>query len=327
MANCSVCNTPNVGEQRGTNGNDIFVRFDCPRCGVFVVTDVVADSALERAFLEVPLRRSLMSHTLRRMQTPDRATRSHLIRSADLPTFWREARLPTPLEQANNLILWIGDNQAAPAAWAETTVPAIAATIGLALAPGGNDSGALGWLQSQLDKEGLFRVQSGSGNRWVVMLEMEGWRRYEKLKEQRIESRTAFMALKFNEPVLERVVDECVRPALDRTAFKLRILTETQPAGLIDNQLRAALLAARFIISDLTHGSFGAYWEAGFGEGRGIPVIYMCEKGRWTVNKTHFDTNHMGTIVWEEDNLTKAQDNLVAMIRATLRAEAKQADD
>ena len=31
------------------------------------------------------------------------------------------------------------------------------------------------------------------------------------------------MALKFNEPALGRVVDECVRPALDRTAFKLRI--------------------------------------------------------------------------------------------------------
>lgn len=131
----------------------------------------------------------------------------------------------------------------------------------------------------------------------------------------------------FNEPALGRVVDECVRPALDRTAFKLRILTETQPAGLIDNQLRAALLAARFIISDLTYDSFGAYWEAGFGEGRGIPVIYMCEKGKWTVSKTHFNSNHMGTIVWDEDNLTKAQDNLVATIRATLRAEAKQADD
>jgi hypothetical protein len=70
---------------------------------VFVVTDVIADSALERAFIEVPLRRSLMSHTLRRMQTPDRAGRSHLIRSVDLPTFWTEARLP--FEQANKRAL------------------------------------------------------------------------------------------------------------------------------------------------------------------------------------------------------------------------------
>ena len=136
------------------------------------------------------------------MQTPDRATRSHLVRSADLSTFWREARLPTPLEQANNLILWIGDNQTAPAAWAETTVPAIAATIGLALTPGGNDSGALGWLQSQLDKEGLFRVQSGSGNKWVIMLEMEGWRRYEKLKEQKSKAGRLLWPLSLMNPLL-----------------------------------------------------------------------------------------------------------------------------
>jgi hypothetical protein len=242
----------------------------------------------------------------------------------NMPTFWSNIRLPTPLEQADNLILWMGDNQAASAVWLETTVPAIAATIGLAVTPEGNDSGPLGWLQSQLDKDGLFRVQGGSGTRWVVMLQMAGWKRYEELKKQRLESRTAFMALKFGQPVLTRLVEECVRPAVKRTGFDLRILTDPQAAGSIDNNLRAALLAARFVIADLTHDSFGAYWEAGFGEGRGIPVIYTCEKAKWADSKTHFDTNHMGTIIWDADNLTKAQNDLAATIRATLRAEAKQ---
>jgi hypothetical protein len=68
------------------------------------------------------------------------------------------------------LILWIGYNQAAPAEWAETTVPAIAATIGIAVSREGNDGGAFGWLQSQLDKAALFRVQEGTGNRLLMML-------------------------------------------------------------------------------------------------------------------------------------------------------------
>jgi hypothetical protein len=42
--------------------------------------------------------------------------------------------------------------------------------------------------------------------------------------------------------------------------------------------MRAAILASRFVISDLTHDSPGAYWEAGFGEGLGLPVIYTCER-------------------------------------------------
>jgi hypothetical protein len=54
---------------------------------------------------------------------------------------------------------------------------------------------------------------------------------------------------------------QCIRPAVKRTDFELRILTDQQGAGLIDNQIRAALLSARFVISDLTHGSYDAYWR------------------------------------------------------------------
>jgi hypothetical protein len=35
----------------------------------------------------------------------------------------------------------------------------------------------------------------------------------------------------------------------------------------------------------------------------------------------------MATIIWDGSDLKKAEDALVAMIRATLRAEAKQTDD
>jgi hypothetical protein len=56
-------------------------------------------------------------------------------------------------------------------------------------------------------------------------------------------------------------------------------------------------------------------------------VIYTCEKADWEKNKTHFDTNYMVTIIWDGSDLKKAQEDLVATIRATLRAEAKQTDD
>ena len=165
------------------------------------------------------------------------------------------------------------------------------------------------------------------GGKLSLMLEMAGWERYEALRKQRVDSRFAFMALKFGQRKVDRMVAECVRPAVARTGFELRILTDQQGAGLIDNQIRAALLSARFVISDLTQGSYGAYWEAGFGEGRGIPVIYTCEREEWDQNKTHFDTNHMLTIIWDVDNLKQAENALVAGIRATLRAEAKQTDE
>src|SRR5215470_16220437 len=68
----------------------------------------------------------------------------------------------------------------------------------------------------------------------------------------------------------------------------------------------------RFVVADLSHGSHGAYWEAGFAEGLGLPVIYTCEEDAWKERKTHFDTNHMLTILWNASQLTKAGDELTA---------------
>ena len=135
------------------------------------------------------------------------------------------------------------------------------------------------------------------------------------------------MAMKFNQPALDRVVEKCFRPAVKRAGFELRVLTDNQPAGSIDDQLRAAILASRFVVADLTHGSPGAYWEAGFGEGLGLPVIYTCEKTAWKEQGTHFDTNHLNTIIWDPEDLAEAENRLVATIRATFRADAKQMDD
>ena len=266
-----------------------------------------------------------MSHTLRRMQRSDN---KHLrvFSTDDLPSFWRAERLPAPLQQADNFIRWIGDNQQSPSAWTETTVGALAATIGIAVSRDAGNSQAWGWLHAQLKSKALYELQD-RGGKVALLLTMAGWEKYEQLKSASAESRTAFMAMKFGEAALNRAVDDCFRPAARRTGFELRVLDDQQGAGLIDDQIRAALLSARFVISDLTHGSHGAYWEAGFGEGRGIPVIYTCEKAAWEDRRTHFDTNHMVTILWDSNDLKKAEHALAATIRATLRGEANQVDD
>src|SRR5271170_2154815 len=116
MPNCIVCKTPNTTREPGVGD---FARFVCPRCGSFALSGT-AESALERMLAEMPIRRSLMSHTLRRMQRLDQK-QLHIIQNDELSTFWRDERLPSPLEQADNLILWIGDNQATPHAWVDGT--------------------------------------------------------------------------------------------------------------------------------------------------------------------------------------------------------------
>jgi hypothetical protein len=193
-----------------------------------------------------------------------------------------------------------------------------------------DDATGFAWLNTQLQLKNWYELTYRGNNVLALGLTMGGWERHEELKKTTAaESRVAFMAMKFGEADLNRAMDECFRPAVARTGFELRVLTDQQPAGLIDDQLRAAILASRFVIADLTHGNQGSYWEAGYGEGLGRPVIYTCEKSAWDKNRSHFDTNHLVTIIWNLSDLKTAENRLAATIRATptLRADAKQTDD
>src|SRR6266478_4852346 len=99
------------------------------------------------------------------------------------------------------------------------------------------------------------------------------------------------MALQFGDAILDQVDATCFKPAVLRTGFELRVMNEKQAAGLIDNQIRAAIRGARFVVADLTHDNNGAYFEAGFAEGLDLKVIYTCEEKKFLAKKTHFDTN------------------------------------
>jgi hypothetical protein len=222
--------------------------------------------------------------------------------------------------------LAIISHQPTPFDFVEIPRAELAANIALPIT-GHGDAGGFSWLNAQLEPKMLYELPPRPNNMLALKLTLNGWELYESLKKTNVESRSAFMALKFGQADLTRVVDECFRPAVARTGFELRLLTDKQPAGLIDDQMRAAILASRFVISDLTHGSPGAYWEAGYGEGLGLPVIYTCEKSAWERQHTHFDTNHLKTIIWDSLDLKQAETDLTATIRATLRADAKQTDD
>jgi nucleoside 2-deoxyribosyltransferase len=63
--------------------------------------------------------------------------------------------------------------------------------------------------------------------------------------------------------------------------------------------MRVDIQGCRFLIADLTHRNNGAYWEAGYAEGLGKPVIYTCQRSTFA-QASHFDTNHHLAVYWEE---------------------------
>jgi len=133
--------------------------------------------------------------------------------------------------------------------------------------------------------------------------------------------------MEYGDEELDAVVRDHWKAAVHETGFDLRRLDDQPAAGLLDDRLRVEILTSRFLIADLTHRNAGAYWEAGFAEGLGKPVIYSCRRDVFDEKGTHFDTNHHLTVIWEPNDLDRSCEALKATIRATLPAEARMEDN
>jgi nucleoside 2-deoxyribosyltransferase len=264
--------------------------------------------------------RAALSHAVRQMQ---RKGRWPLVNAAIIKQILSERTLPKPTEQATNLLLWLGNAAEAGDSQVVVACETLQAIIG------GLKVESVYYVIHHLVNMGFIRYDRTDGTKstpplWLQMT-FQGWEEYERLQHEQVESRTVFMAMKFGVEELNKVVDEVFRPAVAATGFTLRVLTDEPRAGLIDDRLRVEIRRSRFLIADITHSNLGAYWEAGFAEGLGKPVIYTCKGEAFAKGASHFDTNHHLTVMWDDDFQRTAED-LKATIRATFPTEAKLED-
>jgi hypothetical protein len=319
MANCVICGLALEREP------DLGI-FDCRRCGRWQVLAAkrpetwTLNEQLTHGGNEV-LRRSNLSHKVRRMERDG----AHVgVPLDDLRRWGLDDPLPKPMEQAKDLITYVGDRL--PTAAHRVTIDdmLMCAWIG-AVVDEREPAVGLQWLSRQ-DQFKRYVLAQPSGRKHQYWLTWDGWAMYEELKREDRASRVAFMAMKFGDDELNAVVADCFKPAVAATGFTLNLLTDGQGAGCIDDQLRVAIRRSAFLLADLSHGNQGAYWEAGFAEGLGKPVIYTCKQSVWDKERTHFDTNHLVTVMWSPDDLDGAARRLKATIRATLPEVAKLDD-
>jgi Zn-finger nucleic acid-binding protein len=314
---CPVCDSVLINLREYPNGRDVSI-FSCPRCGDFALSRSLVAS-LPTILASQNDASAKISHALRKMQqenkTPelDTGTVEAIIRKP----------LPRPREQADLLIRWLAENSPEPGktVWVE---PSTHSSI-----IGAKSAGGFALVLRHLFKAGLVEgSMSDISNalRTDVALTFNGWDHYEDLRQGQATYRKAFMAMKFGDPILDKVMETVFKPSAKRAGFDLIRLDDAPRAGLIDDRLRVEIQASDFVLADLTHENLGAYWEAGYAEGLGKPVIYTCEKEHFNAKSTHFDTNHHLTILWDKEIPHAIGDRLTATIRATLPQRAIQED-
>jgi hypothetical protein len=156
------------------------------------------------------------------------------------------------------------------------------------------------------------------GNRATMVLTLRGWDRYEQLQRANPQSTCAFMAMQFNDPQMDRIYTDHFQPLVGAIGFDLQ--TVTPGAGLIDYKIRLQVTASRFVIADLTHENRGVYFEAGYAEGIGRPVIFTCRTDAFNIEigRPHFDVNHHYCVKWDDPPFADQIEELSTTIRAAL---------
>lgn len=183
-------------------------------------------------------------------------------------------------------------------------------------------------LVKELAERGLIRVGNttklldGGVTFLSVNLSIDGWEKYEEEKRGGFDGNYGFIAMEFGHDRLDAFFQDIVKPAIrEKLGFDLVDLRDVAHTGVIDDFMRVKIKDAKFVIVDLTHDNNGAYWEGGYAEGLGKPVIYTCEKEKFEdkTKSTHFDVNHCTTVPWSTDQPDEFCNRLIAVLHRSLQ--------
>ena len=147
----------------------------------------------------------------------------------------------------------------------------------------------------------------------------------EELDTKAVNSEQAFVAMWFDESV-DEAYEKGIEPAIRDAGYRPLRIDKKEHNNKIDDEIIREIRRSRFVVCDFTcgfveHGGErtdfprgGVYYEAGFAQGLGIPVIWMCRADH--IEHVHFDTRQFNHLVWEkpEDLKTKLQNRIGAVI-------------
>ena len=156
MSTCPICTNiscHSIPSQSQVRFDDLAEMHTCPRCGIFQLTGPTHHN-LNLYLGNGTVNRSALSHYIRKMQNADRIPVE--LHETDLRAH-QGREPPNPQEQADNLLLWIGDNQTSPDTYATSNVESLAAIVGAGVTPDKTGEPGFQWLLRQCgDNNDLF---------------------------------------------------------------------------------------------------------------------------------------------------------------------------
>lgn len=170
--------------------------------------------------------------------------------------------------------------------------------------------------------------------RFRIVLTYKGWNEVRELKSFKHAGNQAFVAMWFHHD-LDEIYTDSIYPALRKVGYNPYRVDRANHNNRIDDEIISQIRKSRILICEVTGERSGVYYEAGFAQGLGIPVIWVCNN-TWTTilpkmakpnstdepelvnckwdSRMHFDTRQFPHILWSTK--TDLQKKLIDRIQA-----------
>ena len=146
---------------------------------------------------------------------------------------------------------------------------------------------------SMLNK--LELIKSVNSDLTYFIIDFKGWERLDKINQQKMKTKKAFIAMWFDEKMSE--FREAIKEAIIESGYVPIIIDEKQHNNQIVPEILYEIKTSDFIIADLTGNRNGVYYEAGYALGKGKEVIFLLNN---EIDKeTHFDVAQQNQIRYE----------------------------
>jgi len=140
--------------------------------------------------------------------------------------------------------------------------------------------------------------------------------------------RIAFVVLRISASDVDKLFDEAIAPATHECGLQAKRVDLTEGRETINERILQLIDGSNLVIADLTYERQNCYFEAGYAQGKGIPVIYMARKDHdprrpdRKVNdpRVHFDLDAHKITYWSEDDLKSARSELTLRIPVAIKS-------
>ena len=149
-----------------------------------------------------------------------------------------------------------------------------------------------------------------------IRISPKGWAHLHELSQSNVGSNLGFIAMWFNASMDQAW--KAIERGIESAGYKSLRVDQAQHNNRIDDEIVATIRRSKFVVADFTDQRGGVYFEAGFGLGLGLQVIWLCRRDQ--LERVHFDNRQYNFILWTDDKLDLLELALKNRIEATIGA-------